>query len=238
MLTQGAPHSTNTYSARKAIGGLGSLAWNHSVWERPACERFSVETTISCRALFGVGLILAKALGKLAPVQAKVVAAGPNAIGNAYGAPAFGPTTYEHRGLGDYTPQGWGGSNDPTIVEHRYIDERSPYSAGAAAVAEVEEESKESTEAREARETAEVMRALGIDNEDEAIDFEAIDNAPVDLVFLLLTPSEAGADHLKALARVSRLLRNATLCEKLRAADDSAAIFALLTENDVGTQAA
>ena len=72
----------------------------------------------------------------------------------------------------------------------------------------------------------------------EAIDFEAIDNAPVDLVFLLLTPSEAGADHLKALARVSRLLRNVTICEKLRAADDSAAIYALLTETDVGTQAA
>ncbi len=72
----------------------------------------------------------------------------------------------------------------------------------------------------------------------EAIDFEAIDSAPVDLVFLLLTPAEAGADHLKALARVSRLLRNTTMCEKLRAAGDSAAIYALLTEPAVGTQAA
>jgi nitrogen PTS system EIIA component len=72
----------------------------------------------------------------------------------------------------------------------------------------------------------------------EAVDFEAIDNAPVDLVFLLLTPSDAGADHLKALARVSRLLRNAVMCEKLRAANDSAAIYALLTEHDVGIQAA
>ena len=71
-----------------------------------------------------------------------------------------------------------------------------------------------------------------------AIDFEAIDEAPVDLVFLLLTPADAGADHLKALARVSRLMRNAAVCEKLRAANDSRSSIALLTEPSAGVQAA
>jgi PTS system nitrogen regulatory IIA component len=69
---------------------------------------------------------------------------------------------------------------------------------------------------------------------DEAIDFEAIDEAPVDLVFALLTPADAGADHLKALARVSRLMRNAAFCEKLRAAHDRAELYALLTEPTAG----
>jgi nitrogen PTS system EIIA component len=65
---------------------------------------------------------------------------------------------------------------------------------------------------------------------DDAIDFEAIDDAPVDLVFALLTPADAGADHLKALARVSRLMRSPAVCEKLRAANDRAQLYALLTE--------
>jgi nitrogen PTS system EIIA component len=64
----------------------------------------------------------------------------------------------------------------------------------------------------------------------DPIDFDAIDDRPVDLVFLLLAPEGAGADHLKALARVSRFLRNAKTCEKLRGADDRAALFAVLTE--------
>lgn len=63
------------------------------------------------------------------------------------------------------------------------------------------------------------------------IDFEAIDEQPVDLVFLLLAPGSAGADHLKALARVSRLLRDRTICEKLRGSDKAEALYALLTEN-------
>jgi nitrogen PTS system EIIA component len=71
-----------------------------------------------------------------------------------------------------------------------------------------------------------------------AIDFEAIDEAPVDLAFVLLTPSDAGADHLKALARISRLMRNATVCEKLRAASSVAQLYALLTEPTAGVQAA
>jgi nitrogen PTS system EIIA component len=73
----------------------------------------------------------------------------------------------------------------------------------------------------------------------DPIDFDSIDDQPVDLVFLLLAPEGAGADHLKALARVSRLLRNQTMCEKLRAATDKGAIYALLTEpGGTTTQAA
>lgn len=70
------------------------------------------------------------------------------------------------------------------------------------------------------------------------IDFEAIDEQPVDLIFLLLAPLGAGADHLKALARVSRLLRNQSLCDKLRAAEGAAALYALLTEPTASSQAA
>jgi PTS system nitrogen regulatory IIA component len=73
---------------------------------------------------------------------------------------------------------------------------------------------------------------------DEPVDFESIDDTPVDLVFALLTPAEAGADHLTALARVSRLMRNAAVCEKLRAANDRAQLYALLTEPTAGMQAA
>jgi len=62
------------------------------------------------------------------------------------------------------------------------------------------------------------------------IDFEAMDGQPVDLIFLLLAPEGAGADHLKALARVSRLLRDKSVCEKLRGADQTDAIYALLTD--------
>ena len=71
-----------------------------------------------------------------------------------------------------------------------------------------------------------------------AIDFEAPDDIPVDLVFLLLTPAEAGADHLKALARISRLLRHAGTCERLRAATSADALYALLTEPPAGSRAA
>ncbi|MGX1197784.1 PTS IIA-like nitrogen regulatory protein PtsN [Parvibaculum sp. MBR-TMA-1.3b-4.2] len=65
---------------------------------------------------------------------------------------------------------------------------------------------------------------------DTPIDFESVDDQPVDLIFLLLAPESAGADHLKALARVSRLLRNSAVVEKLRATDDAAALYAILTE--------
>jgi PTS system nitrogen regulatory IIA component len=59
------------------------------------------------------------------------------------------------------------------------------------------------------------------------IDFEAIDDQPVDMVFLLLAPENASADHLKA--RISRLLRDRSLCEKLRNARNRDAIYAVLT---------
>jgi PTS system nitrogen regulatory IIA component len=63
------------------------------------------------------------------------------------------------------------------------------------------------------------------------IPFEAIDEQPVDLIFLLLAPEIAGADHLKALALVSRLLRDRTVCEKLRGTDNADALYALLTDH-------
>lgn len=63
------------------------------------------------------------------------------------------------------------------------------------------------------------------------IDFEAIDEQPVDLICVLLAPESAGADHLKALARISRLLRDRNVCEKLRGSDSADAIYAILTES-------
>ncbi len=65
---------------------------------------------------------------------------------------------------------------------------------------------------------------------DKPVDFDAVDERPVDLIFLLLAPESAGTDHLKALAKVSRLLRDGTMCEKLRGSDENDAIYALLTE--------
>ena len=65
---------------------------------------------------------------------------------------------------------------------------------------------------------------------DQPVDFQAIDERPVDLIFLLLAPESAGADHLKALARVSRVLRDGKICEKLRGTDMPDALFAILTE--------
>ena len=62
------------------------------------------------------------------------------------------------------------------------------------------------------------------------IDFEALDDQPVDLVFLLLAPEGAGADHLKALARIARLFREPGVAGKLRASSDKAALYSVLTE--------
>ena len=61
------------------------------------------------------------------------------------------------------------------------------------------------------------------------VDFEALDDQPVDLVFLLLAPEGAGADHLKALARVARLLRDPDTANKLRESSDADALYAVLT---------
>jgi len=63
----------------------------------------------------------------------------------------------------------------------------------------------------------------------EPIEFDAIDERPVDLIFLLLAPRSAGADHLKALARISRLLRDESVCDRLRGADGAEALYAVLT---------
>ena len=62
------------------------------------------------------------------------------------------------------------------------------------------------------------------------ITFDAVDDQPVDLVFLLLAPEHAGADHLKALARISRLLRDPAIVEKLRRTDRAEGLYAILTE--------
>lgn len=67
---------------------------------------------------------------------------------------------------------------------------------------------------------------------EKPIDFAAIDEHPVDLVFLLLAPEGAGADHLKALARISRLLRDETVCKKLRGADTADGLYMLLTQSE------
>src|SRR5438105_3646570 len=64
---------------------------------------------------------------------------------------------------------------------------------------------------------------------DRPIDFAALDGPPVDLIFLLLAPEAAGADHLKALARVARLLRDPDIANKLRESRDAEALFAVLT---------
>jgi nitrogen PTS system EIIA component len=72
----------------------------------------------------------------------------------------------------------------------------------------------------------------------EPIDFDAVDGEPVDIVFLLLAPEGAGADHLKALARISRLLREGSAVEKLRVSRDAAALYAVLTEEATSSHAA
>jgi PTS system nitrogen regulatory IIA component len=62
------------------------------------------------------------------------------------------------------------------------------------------------------------------------IEYEAVDGQPVDLVFLLLAPEQAGADHLTALAKISRLLRDREFAAKLRGTDTSEGLYAILTE--------
>jgi PTS system nitrogen regulatory IIA component len=63
---------------------------------------------------------------------------------------------------------------------------------------------------------------------DRSVDFDALDGQPIDLVFLLLAPEGAGADHLKALARVARLLRDPDIAQKLRDSRDADALYAVL----------
>ncbi|MCO5091631.1 PTS IIA-like nitrogen regulatory protein PtsN [Bosea sp. (in: a-proteobacteria)] len=65
---------------------------------------------------------------------------------------------------------------------------------------------------------------------EKPIDFDALDGQPVDIVFVLIAPEGAGADHLKALARVARVLRNQSVLEQVRKVRDPAAIYAILAE--------
>lgn len=66
---------------------------------------------------------------------------------------------------------------------------------------------------------------------EKPINFDAVDRQPVDLVFSLFAPSDAGVEHLKALALISRTLRDPALCAKLRANTDPATLFTILTES-------
>jgi PTS system nitrogen regulatory IIA component len=71
----------------------------------------------------------------------------------------------------------------------------------------------------------------------QPVEFEAVDGQPVDLVFVLLAPEHAGADHLKALARISRLLRDPAVVEKLRGTESAEGLYAILTEPANSTSA-
>ncbi|WP_417307913.1 PTS sugar transporter subunit IIA [Devosia sp.] len=73
---------------------------------------------------------------------------------------------------------------------------------------------------------------------DTPIEFGALDDQPVDLVMLLLAPVGAGAEHLKALARVARVLRTDSVTQQLRATDDTEALYALIVQPLATSQAA
>ncbi|HWT31990.1 MAG TPA: PTS IIA-like nitrogen regulatory protein PtsN [Propylenella sp.] len=70
------------------------------------------------------------------------------------------------------------------------------------------------------------------------VDFDALDDQPVDLVFLLLAPESAGADHLKALARIARVLRDGAVAQKLRAAADLVDLYRILIDPAQASHAA
>lgn len=73
---------------------------------------------------------------------------------------------------------------------------------------------------------------------DHPVDFDSLDDEPVDLVFLLLAPEGAGADHLKALARIARQLRDPVVTKGLRSATDPAELYSLLTQPLTSSNAA
>lgn len=66
---------------------------------------------------------------------------------------------------------------------------------------------------------------------EKPLDFDAVDRQPVDLVFALFAPDGSGVEHLKALALVSRTMRDAAICAKLRANDDPDTLHTILTES-------
>lgn len=65
---------------------------------------------------------------------------------------------------------------------------------------------------------------------EKPLEFDSVDRQPVDLVFALLAPEDAGVEHLKALALVSRTMRDQSICAKLRANTDPSTIYTILTE--------
>ncbi|WP_435140105.1 PTS sugar transporter subunit IIA [Pseudopelagicola sp. nBUS_19] len=67
---------------------------------------------------------------------------------------------------------------------------------------------------------------------EKPVDFNAVDRQPVDIAFALFAPENAGVEHLKALAQVSRRLREPAICAKLRANQDTTTLFTILTETD------
>ena len=69
------------------------------------------------------------------------------------------------------------------------------------------------------------------------VDYDSIDDQPVDLVFVLLAPEGSGADHLKALSRIARLMREPSLLSQLRASTDSEALYALISEQEKASAA-
>lgn len=73
---------------------------------------------------------------------------------------------------------------------------------------------------------------------DRPVEFDAVDRQPVDIAFALFAPEDAGVEHLKALALVSRTLRDATICAKLRANPDAATIYEILAAGTQTSQAA
>ncbi|WP_375648858.1 PTS IIA-like nitrogen regulatory protein PtsN [Bartonella sp. OT172YNZD] len=77
-----------------------------------------------------------------------------------------------------------------------------------------------------------INRIIGIFARLESpVDFEALDDEPIDLVFLLLAPENAGADHLKALSLIARVLRHTDVVQKLRNTHNANALYALLIQN-------
>ena len=66
---------------------------------------------------------------------------------------------------------------------------------------------------------------------EKPIEFESMDRKKVDLIFTILAPPNSGVDHLKALAKVSRLLRDQNICSKLRSTKDISALFSILTQD-------
>jgi len=73
---------------------------------------------------------------------------------------------------------------------------------------------------------------------DKPVEFDSLDDEPVDLIFLLLAPEGAGADHLKALARIARQLRDSVVTQSIRGSSDADEIYGFLTQPLASSNAA